>query len=140
MEQRSRLSHPRRSHQPASTVPPRRARVRKDRGKVAERGKCRGFTPDPTKRLCLLDLRQGQWPLEPFILVGEWERADGGVEMLQLALSHSPTNGRIAKAIAFAGGPGGNASWWVQGRSPCASSFSDCRVTVQPGHRTEPPC
>jgi len=24
----------------------------------------------------ILDLRQGQWPLEPFILIGEWERAD----------------------------------------------------------------
>ena len=27
------------------------------------RGENRGFAPGPTKRLCLLDLRQGAWPL-----------------------------------------------------------------------------
>jgi hypothetical protein len=46
-----------------------------------------------------MDLHQGQWPLEPFILVGEWERAGDAVDTSQLALSHS--NGRIAKGLAL---------------------------------------
>jgi hypothetical protein len=73
---------------------------------TAGRGKRRGFTPDPTKRLCLLDLRQGQWPLEPFILVGERERADRDLSRSVSALSRSPTNGQIAKGLALSWGPG----------------------------------
>jgi hypothetical protein len=53
-----------------------------------------------TKRLGFLDLGQGQWPLDPFILVGEWERADTNLDTSQLALSHSATNGQIAKGLA----------------------------------------
>ena len=54
-----------------------------------------------------MDPRQGQWPLEPFILVGEWERADRDLETSWLALSHSPTNGQIAKGLALCQGSRG---------------------------------
>ena len=82
-----------------------------------------GFHPEtPTKGLCPLDPHQGQWPLEPFILVGEWERADTDLDTSRLALSHPQPMDRLQRALPFAGGPGGKASWWVQGRSPCAWS------------------
>jgi hypothetical protein len=54
----------------------------------------------PTKERCRLDPHQGQWPLEPFILAGEWERANMGVDAPRKALSHSPANGEIAKGLA----------------------------------------
>src|SRR5258708_5964697 len=69
-------------------------------------GKCRGFTPDPTRRRCLLDLRQVQWPLEPFILGGWERRADRDLARSGLALLSHPPNGQIAKGLALCWGPG----------------------------------
>jgi hypothetical protein len=66
------------------------------------RGEAPGLPPrTPTKRRCLLELRQGQWPLEPFILVVEWEGADPDHSRSLLALSHFTANGQIAKRLAL---------------------------------------
>jgi hypothetical protein len=56
--------------------------------------------------------------LEPFILVGEWERADTALDSSTLALSHSPTNGQIAKVLDLCWGPGATPLVRVSGRSP----------------------
>jgi len=44
--------------------------------------------------------------LEPFILVGEWERANTELDTSQPALSHAPTNGQITKVLDLCWGPG----------------------------------
>src|SRR5579859_5888439 len=42
---------------------------------------------------------KGSGPWNRFILVGEWERANTDVDTSRSALSHSPTNGQIAKVL-----------------------------------------
>src|SRR5665213_771895 len=57
--------------------------------------------PDPGQEALPLGSPPRALPLEPFILVGEWERADRDVSRSVSALSHSPTNGQIAKGLAL---------------------------------------
>jgi hypothetical protein len=65
------------------------------------RGSAEVSPPTPTRRLCPLEPHQGQSPLDPFILAGEWERVDTAVDRSRPALSHSPANGEIAKGRAW---------------------------------------
>jgi hypothetical protein len=79
----------------------------RDHGKV-RRAMKNAFRGEKT-----LDLEHSR--LEPFILVGSLRRANTDVERSRSALLREPTSGRIAKAIAFAGGPGGKAPGGVEG-------------------------
>src|ERR1051326_4076143 len=80
----------------------------------------RGVAPDPTRRLCLLDLRQGQWPLDPL------------VALMRGVADHDPSRSvsatplinainRFQRASPFGGVPRGKAPWRVRGQSPRAS-------------------
>src|SRR5580692_3787999 len=54
-------------------------------------GQTSGLPPrTPTKGLCPLDPHQGQRPLEPFVLVGEWERADTDLDQRRPHLAGTP--------------------------------------------------
>src|SRR6266702_1572461 len=80
----------------------------------------RGFAPDPTRRLCLLDLRQGQWPLDPLVALMR------GVADCDLSRSVSATPlinaiNRFQRASPFGGGSrGAELPWRVRGQSPRA--------------------
>jgi hypothetical protein len=59
--------------------------------------------------------------LEPFILVGEWERADRDVSRSVWPSPIPQPMDRLQRASPFDRGPEDSVPWWVQGRSPCAS-------------------
>ena len=83
--------------------------------------KRRGFAPNPDQEALPPGLRQGQWPLEPFILVGESERGRHGPCEATVGPSlthHQWTDFKGPRPLT--GGPGGKASWRVPGRSPGA--------------------
>jgi penicillin-binding protein 1C len=65
------------------------------------RGSTGAAASDPDQGALPLGTQPRALPLEPFILVGEWERADTDLDTSQSALSRSPTNGRIAKGLAL---------------------------------------
>ena len=81
-----------------------------------------GYTPGlppwtPTKWLCLLELRQGRWPLEPFILGVEQE---GPIRTLRghgrpLPFQRQWTD---CKGLALCWGQGAKPLRRVRGRSP----------------------
>ena len=71
-----------------------------------------GFAPDPTRRLCLLDLQQRARPFAICPLVGEWKGADTDLETSRSAPFHSPTkmNGS-AGHCPWLGSRGPEAPW-----------------------------
>ena len=93
----------------------------------------RGALPrDPTRRPCLLDLHQGQWPLEPFILAGESGRAP--TRTLKGHSRRPPTPqpmDRSQRGSPFAG---------VQGQSPWRVSGQRPGVDPGPCHSDRRPC
>jgi hypothetical protein len=78
-----------------------------------------GSALGPARRLCLLDLRQGQWPLEPFILVGAGKRANRDLASAASALSlHQPMD-RFQRALPFDGrSRRAEPSWSGPGEAP----------------------
>ena len=71
----------------------------------------------PTRRRCLLDLRQGQWPLEPLIWVG-----GGGGPTVTSPPPFWPSSSthpmdRFRRASPFDRGPGDSVPWWALSRA-----------------------
>ncbi len=90
----------------------------RDRGAGAVTKEAPGRCPGPHQEASAsLDLRQGRWPLEPFILAVEQE---GPTVTLQgpVGPSCSTTNGQIAKGLALCWGSRGQSPWRVRGQRP----------------------
>src|ERR1051326_1048411 len=81
----------------------------------------------------ILDLRQGQWPLDPLGALMS-EVADTDLARSRLATSLINAINRFQRASPFGGGSkGAKPPWRVRGQSPRASTFAASRVSLHVG-------